>query len=299
MAKKEDQNLGIPDFIEVLGLVLLGAGTFLGSNYFFGGNLAVAIPTTLVIILLMAGLVYVLKILKRAERNQETKKIGEVLIFILLFIPIALGSFIFFTHFLNIEFVAKDNIKTELVGDANKISLIFKNYEKHVEDDVLVNYEADLYTDYNAGKIDSEEAVKDKLKIQKGILLPPEFYLAQEHADSANATLVGEIKAWNPITIPYTVDEIPKRVEIEQEWFANELLGLEKLEEKPFIFDFDKEIVLERITKFNSKNINWIYTIIAFLFIYIMILWPYIATSRSAKVNVKRVKRRKTIGGEL
>lgn len=310
---KKDFKIGVPDVLQILGLSVLGIGIFFGSNYYFLGNLMFSIPFTLGFLLLLFGVVNIITKLKKADKDQQLKKTAELVILILGYGTLSVLSFYPYSHFFNIEFNEKKELKSKFMSEAKNISYVFDLYEVYVSDEIIEPYRLKLTTELNEGtnkNIKSHEDIETFVKIQNSIFYPGDDNNAPiakeiEEAKNSKAFYEKEIDSWSPFTIISTLQEIPTKVSENLEYINS--LGLKKNGEpsdlkanNPFNYDYDIDDEVEStIVSFNDfkiKNVSWIIVLPTLLLLHFLILLPYINAKRHRYNPVSKRKESEMTG---
>ena len=306
------------EYIHLAGLILLSLCLFIGILYWQNGSFQLTIPATLIFFGAFYGVVFILVKLKNAKKNPSQMKKWEYLVFILGYGALALGSMIFFSHFMDYQFNRKAEVSKSGMAKMEAIETLFENYETHVNDKtklygtIIKNHkknktrkgrkEAELfYEANNLGKSvftgNLEEDINNlkgdfKLKLRQGFGEWKES--ARRFVASGRAAFGGV----NPVKLPSIYQDADANYLKWSGMMVENSSSLPFGEKNPFLpqsISTDDNI---QFTKLDSSKIFNPFTLIAFLILNTMILWPYLFASRSDMADADGGSGEK-LGGEL
>jgi hypothetical protein len=128
MTLKEERIKNVLVFLQGISLFIILVGLFLGTLYAFGGNLFIAIPISVILVLAIYFFLDHLIGLKM-ERKRGGFSIGAKAA-IALFILVSIPSTIFIIHALNVELLEKDQIQQSAKNKLDEIQKLKINFEK-------------------------------------------------------------------------------------------------------------------------------------------------------------------------
>lgn len=116
---------------QVLGILAVFFSCFLGLNYMTKGNIILSSIGSFVIILVLFGSVYLM--MQGKERKDNEGITAKELLAFILYGVFAVGSFFVIRHFINVDYLLKDDIKTISINKLDENEEMFKQYEEQVE----------------------------------------------------------------------------------------------------------------------------------------------------------------------
>jgi len=296
---KQNDTIRIKDIIQAFGLLLLGLACFLSFMFINKGSMELSIPMTLVLLAALFGTVFLLVRLKSTKKDQSQMKMWEYIVLLVIYIGfLGLGSLYVFTHFMNLEFVQRQevvdqsNVYLEKMEDVlneydSHIDIVSQEYEREMDsavkktkdliafknkyeiDDLKANNKEQYIEAFEDGLYDEFESVKDK---------------AMKYINAAKSNIT---ERWNPLKVPSTYYDLP----IQLESIKDELVKLSTISkrgaEDPFKYDLENLTIKDLSNpKLYFGETNWLLTLLLFLILQIMILWPYLFASRSSKMKI-------------
>ena len=173
----KQQNFLFVDLVSSIFLLVILIGNFMGLLYITDGNLVISILGSMFLVICYFFVVQLLK--NNKELMMKNNFLHGSILFWVFFLVLAYVSFGLMSHFINIEYNCKEQIKKEATEKIKLVDSIAVAYKKRSKEDVL-NFEAQLKTKltvYKATKSNSikNELVQDPYKVDAGILNTPEF----------------------------------------------------------------------------------------------------------------------------
>ena len=173
----KQQNFLFVDLISSIFLLVILIGNFMGLLYITDGNLVISILGSMFLVICYFFVVQLLK--SNKEEMVKNNFLHRSLLFWVFFLMLGYASFFLMSHFINIEYNCKEQIKKEATAKIKLVDSIASAYKKRSKDDVL-NFEAQLKTKltlYKSTKniVIKNELVQDPYKVDAGVLINPEF----------------------------------------------------------------------------------------------------------------------------
>lgn len=156
----KQQNFLFVDIVSSIFLLVILIGNFMGLLYITDGNFVVSILGSLFLVICYFFVVQLLK--KNKEEMLKNNFLHGSLLFWAFFIALGYVSFYLMSHFINIEYNCKQEIKTEATSKITIVDSIASVYKKRAKDDVQ-NFEAELKTKLTQYKASKSSALKNQL----------------------------------------------------------------------------------------------------------------------------------------
>lgn len=305
----KQSNFSLADALTVVTALGFGFMCFLGKNFFTLGNTTESIIWSVIITVLLAGLAFIAKLLKRTNRNFKTCFILEIFVIIIFTSLMAFFTYTLFPHFFSVS-ENKSEVRAKIKASITQAETMFTEYEKYVENRKN-NYKGSLETavatkesnsqDYKAygfeqGAIPDETQLKNKMFSINADLYPTTYSdpvnnnglkeVATSWLSSARQTM----NSWNPISVVKVVNEIEKN---SKDWL-DQLVRYSKVREKgepenlqnfPYILNFTD--VKSHFTKKGEP------TLISYglaIGAYLLMLLSYFISKRSSKTIIGTTK---------
>jgi hypothetical protein len=301
-------NLTISKGIQYIGLFIMWAIIGIGMLYWTKGSFTYPIPGASVLVFALWGTVYVLKKLQSEEKNQRRNRMIEILVLILGYGGLSALTILFFSHIMDLTISKKEELRNSGKQKMENISTLFDEYQKHVTS-VSNKYKVDIENNNDRNRRNTERIqflddnnieesqLNESKKLQKKFRMKLfQGYKSmkkemESFVDGGNAAFQGNftpIRTYNDADLKYD------NWKTELITMSNALPYGAKQTFKPT--EVNSETIDMSALSFNKiKNLQ---TLISFLFVNIMILWPYLFGERSriARVDGKSGSR---TGGEL
>jgi hypothetical protein len=184
----KQQNFLFVDLVSSIFLLILLIGNFLGLLYITEGNIVISMLGSMFLIVCYFFVIQLLK--KNKEEMLKRKYFHRSLLFWVFFIMLGSASFFLMSHFINVEYNCKEQIKSEATEKIKLVDSIAAVYKKRAKDDVD-NFGADLKNKLTRFKATNDKIVRNQLTlapylIGEQVLNNPSFINVDE---IANATV--------------------------------------------------------------------------------------------------------------
>jgi hypothetical protein len=156
----KQQNYLFVDIISSFFLLLILIGNFMGLLYISDGNIALSLLGSLVLVICYYFAVEQLQ--KNKEAMYKKNFLHPSMIFWLFFFVLSYVSFNLTTHFINVEYNCKNQIKAEANAKLNLVDSLVLVYKKRANEDIQ-NYDAKLDSMLQTYKKDSNSALRNQL----------------------------------------------------------------------------------------------------------------------------------------
>ncbi|MDR2384614.1 MAG: hypothetical protein LBD80_02965 [Tannerella sp.] len=215
-------KFSLADDLTLLAALSFGYVCFLGANFFTLGNTKQSIILAVIIAVLLEGLAFGVKLLKRTSRNFKSCFIWEIVL-LAAFVGLA---FIFanspFPHYFTVS-GKKAEIQSKLLASITQAENMFDEYESYAENRKSI-YKSKLRSVAAAKNVNPKEYAKcfenngvaDETQIENKIFavnanLFPSNYEAMQEVDSKwLADARRTVESWKPIGIVAVVNEVEK-----------------------------------------------------------------------------------------
>jgi hypothetical protein len=295
-----NNNIGVKDIIQLIGLIALGAACFMGATYQRG--LVFGIIIALGIILAAYGIVFLLVKLKQAKQDQAQMKVIEYLLLIFGYGTIICISGFFALHYTTIETIKKEQIRQESTASINEIVTIREEYGKYVDSTEKI-YKTKIENGFTQMNRDKNSSILDKIKrIEKNESIDYNInkkisevrnQLGDENViRKADQDLKNGLESINSMDI-LSISDVLNNLQTKKENYLNSLIENSRLfveknendnvaEEFKYVMQYTENLSDRLHFNWNSdfKNAAWEITIPVLLIIHLMILWVYFFSSR-------------------
>ena len=147
-------KFSLADLLTVLGTLGFGFFCFLSLNFLTLGDTTLSIIWAVIISLILGGLAFGVKLVKRTSRNFKTFIIWEwVLIF--LFVVVAFFAIFPFSHYFVVT-AQKENIQNKVVSNITQAEGLFIAYESYADNRLNI-YKSRLNSIVAAKRVNPEE----------------------------------------------------------------------------------------------------------------------------------------------
>ena len=182
----KQQNFLFVDLVSSIFLLVILIGNFMGLLYITDGSLVISILGSMFLVICYFFVVHLLK--NNKEVMMKHNFLHGSTLFWLFFLILGYGSFFLMSHFINIEYNCKEQIKKEATSKIRLVDSLAAAYKKRSKDDVL-NFEAQLKTKLTIYKSTKSKTIKNELledpyKVDAGILINPQFINVDEVASA-------------------------------------------------------------------------------------------------------------------
>lgn len=285
-------KFSLADLLTVLGTLGFGFFCFLSVNFLTLGDTTTSIIWAVTISLILGGLAFGVKLLKRTSRNFKTFIIWEwVLIF--LFIVVAFFAIFPFSHYFVVS-AQKADIQKKVVSNITQAEGLFTAYEGYTENRLNI-YESRLNSIVAAKRVNPEEykdfgfveGTDDKTQVENKMFslkaqLYPSNYLEMKQIDSTwLSDAESKVTSWSPTGIVKVVNTL--KVEISS--WNEQLKSFSSFRAKgETATDFDFPLSFDDVSSiFNQRtNPNPLALIIGIAF-YILMFLSYFITKRHTR----------------
>ena len=282
-------KFSLADLLTVLASIGFGFFCFLSFNFLTMGETNKSILLAVAFALILGGLAFGAKLLKRTDRNFKTCIIGEwVLLF--LFVVVAIFAIKPFSHYFVVS-SQKEDIQKEVIANIEQAEGMYNDY-KNYADNRLKIYESKLNSVVMAKRTNPTEyqeygfveGTEDKAQIENKIFtLRAKLYPSNyEELSTANVEWMNKAKStvdgWKPIGL---VDVIKVAKDNLTKW-KNDLIeysGFRANGEIAENFEYPLSLndVTEKMTQLNSPNgVSVLYSV----GLCILMIVSYIVTKR-------------------
>ncbi len=315
--EQNSSKIQLKDILELLGIIGMGVITFIAATFFWEGSLYISIPIAIVMMVALAGIVYLLVGIKSAKRVVTGKQMLEYLL-VFVYTALALVSLVFVIHFFNVQMNIKDKMQVAGKEKVEGISTLFNRFDEYIvarQDE----YKAYIDRDIREGKYANEnppvtsrssDREKDDLIGEKLIFmkekLNDEISVDRAEAEKFVSEALRTIDHWNP----FKISTLFKTVDVKLNAYASRLTEACSVhphtENNPFKYKVDDaldmyefEEGLTALKTLNTHDANWIVDVLAWLILHFLILFPYLFTVRDSSdivglkkdSNVKEAKK--------
>ncbi|MDR1170753.1 MAG: hypothetical protein LBK97_07975 [Prevotellaceae bacterium] len=281
-------KFSLADLLTVLGTLGFGFFCFLSLNFISLGETVPSIIYAVAIAMILGGLAFGAKTLKKTSRNFKTCIIWEwILLF--LFAAVALIAIIPFSHYFTVA-EQKSEIQQQLTASIEQAERMFTGYEDYANKRLGIYRDrlnsiveakktnSGKYNDIFEGNKDDKEQVKTKMNIFRKQLYSPD-YEAMRLKDSVwIASAKAIIANWKPIGIVNVIKTIENRVSSRRDelrQFSTVRAQGEEAKDFEYLFTFDD--VTGKITELDSPAALAIAVVAG---LYALMLLSYFITKR-------------------
>ena len=307
---KQDNFLFV-DLVSSIFLLVLMLGNMMGLLYMTEGNFPISLLISLFIVVCYYFIVQMLK--KNKEYMANNSYMVPSSLFFFVFLLFGLASFVFMSHFLNIELNAKPVIKKEAEEKIEKVTQLGDIYKQRSNEDLL-NYEGELTGKLKSYKVTNSNQLRNELslepyKIDEQVLAAPQFisvpdvvnsklqpYRLKVEADkkSINGIMKGSanykstFENWDRISLMSEYKNLNKYV-IDSYAKVNEKIEALPLNNAPIVLNMDThQLPLNNPLELNKLyKPNYLIPALIVLLTHLFILIPFFTHKVRVYVNSK------------
>lgn len=264
----KQKNYTFVDIVSLVFLLVLLFSNFLALLYITQGNLVFSFIGSAFLCVLYFFVIEQMRKNKEALIRQGYKHFS--LLFIGFFLILTFVSFIFMSHFINVEFNAKKQVQEEAVAKINLVQSFIAEYENRSKTD-LQNLESNLAQKMAPALVISEITPYAKKTEDAKKYLEKEL---TQNNDKFNKVF----QNWKRLSVMQTYTNLNNYVENSLK-VVNEKLAELPLDKSPIVLqDFDKNTLpLNSPTQLNTKfKPNYILSFIVILVVHLGLLLSYI-----------------------
>ena len=137
----KQQNFLFVDLVSSIFLLVILIGNFMGLLYISGGSIPYSALGSIFLVICYFFVVQLLK--KNKELMMKKNFLHGSILFWVFFLMLGFVSFFLMTHFINVEYNCKDQIKKEATRKIKLVDSLAAEYKKRSKEDVLT-FEAEL-----------------------------------------------------------------------------------------------------------------------------------------------------------
>ena len=289
----------LADVLTVLSAVAFGFVCFLGSNFYTLGDTKKSLILAVIITILLGGLAFLAKFLKRVQGNFKTSFILEVVVLILF-----TGLMIYFTYSPFSHYFAvsdkKEEIQDQLSNNITQAQNMFTDYEGYANTRMSVYYSTlnsvielknpDEYSIYGF----EDKEVSDETQIKNKMLYIHSDLFPSNYSDTTSNNGIKQIATewladgqkkvtdWTPIGLVGVVNDI----EDKSLGWQNDLVGYSSIKET----GEDRSLYSSTLS-FNDVKANFTtlgkptpLSIVLGIITWVLMLLSWFITKRSSKV---------------
>ena len=285
-------KFSLADLMTVLSTVTFGFFCFLSLNFLSLGETVPSIMWSAVIALILGGLAFGAKLLKKTSINFKTCIISEG-IFLLLFAIIAILAIVPFSHYFSVS-TKKEDIQQKLSANISKADSLFTKYES-LANSRLFFYKATLSSVVNnkggapnkyhlqfgfVDGIDDKIQIDHKVLILKTKLYPPNYQNMKQVDSTWLSNAKNTIEEWRPIGVVNLVNTIETNV---TSW-KNILIQNYSFKVDGASGDFDYPVSFQNTRdEFVSKSSPTMLSVLYAIGLYLLMLMSYFITKRHTR----------------
>ena len=212
-------KFSLADLLTVLGTLGFGFFCFLSVNFLTLGDTTLSIIWAVIISLILGGLAFGVKLVKRTSRNFKTFIIWEwVLIF--LFVVVAFFAIFPFSHYFVVT-AQKENIQNKVVSNITQAEGLFIAYESYADNRLNI-YKSRLNSIVAAKRVNPEEyknfgfvegtddntQVENKMFSLKAQLYPSNYSEMKQIDSDWLSDAKDKVTSWSPTGIVKVVNTL-------------------------------------------------------------------------------------------
>lgn len=280
-------KFSLADLLTVLASIGFGFFCFLSFNFLTMGETKKSILFAIAFALILGGLAYGAKLLKRTDRNFKTCLICEW-VFLLLFVVVAIFAIKPFSHYFVVS-SQKDEIQKEVIANIEQAEEMYNDYKKYADNRLMI-YESKLNSVVMAKRTNPseykeygfEEGTEDKTQVENKLFTLKAKLYPSNYDDVALAnvewmkTAKSTVNGWKPIGL---VDVIKAVKENLTNW-KNDLTQYSEFRADGEVAeDFDHPLSFNDVTGKMTQlsGTNWVAILFAIV-LYIIMLFSYFIT---------------------
>jgi hypothetical protein len=288
-------KFSLADLLTVLGTMGFGFFCFLSFNFLSMGEIVPSSVSAVIIALILGGLAFGIKLLKRTSRNFKTFIIWEGIL-LLVFVILAYVAVFPFSHYFAVS-DQKAEIQQKISSDITQAEGMFAEYESY-SNKRLYNYENRLksiieayergaivkeYRDYGfIDGTDNNTQIENKVFTLKAQLYPSNYEEMKLVDSNWLADSKVKIKNWSPTGIVKVINT----VEIEITSWKNQLKGYSAFRaqgENANDFDYPPLTFNNTTHYFTERSNPTVFSIGYSLGLYVLLLLSYFITKRHTR----------------
>lgn len=158
----KQQNFLFVDIISSIFLLIILIGDFMGLLYITDGNLVISMLGSMFLVVCYFFVVQLLK--KNKELMYKKNFLHPSAIFWIFFLVLGFVSFNLMSHFINVEYNCKNEIKKEATTKIKLVDSIATIYKKRSREDIQ-NFEAELKSNLTNYKNSKSNTLRNKLRL--------------------------------------------------------------------------------------------------------------------------------------
>jgi hypothetical protein len=158
----KQQNFLFVDIISSIFLLIILIGNFMGLLYITDGNLVISMLGSMFLVVCYFFVVQLLK--KNKELMYKKNFLHPSAIFWIFFLVLGFVSFNLMSHFINVEYNCKNEIKKEATTKIKLVDSIATIYKKRSREDIQ-NFEAELKSNLTNYKNSKSNTLRNKLRL--------------------------------------------------------------------------------------------------------------------------------------
>jgi amino acid transporter len=296
----KQQNFLFVDLISSIFLLILLIGNFLGLLYILDGSLPFSILVSMFIVICYY---FVIEMLKRNKQLMyKNNFLHPSSVFGILFFVLSIISFYLMTHFINIEYNCKEQIKNEATDKIKLVENLVIEYKIRANKDIQ-NFESELKTklsDYKSNPTNSlrNSLIKPPYNLNFTVVSNPNGINVNQVANAkvnpyqiqidntilnldntistSNKKFLSVFDNWNRLSIGETYIKLNKYVEDNLKTINSKIAEL-PLDKSEIKIDYNKnQLPLNSPKKLNLKYPpNYLFPTLIIILIHIFILIPF------------------------
>lgn len=158
----KQQNFLFVDIISSIFLLIILIGNFMGLLYISDGSIPLSLLGSMFLVVCYFFTIQQLK--KNKEVMFRKNFLHASLVFWLFFLMLSIVSFNLMSHFINIEYNCKDQIRIEASTKIKLVDSIAEVYKKRAKEDIQ-NFEAELKSNLTDYKNSKSSTLRNKLRL--------------------------------------------------------------------------------------------------------------------------------------
>jgi hypothetical protein len=285
-------KFSLADLLTVLGTLGFGFFCFLSVNFLTLGETTLSITWAVIISLILGGLAFGVKIVKRTSRNFKTFIIWEwVLIF--LFVVVAFLSLFPFSHYFVVS-AQKENIQNKVVSNITQAEGLFLAYENYADKRLNI-YKRRLNSIVAAKRVNPEEyknfgfvegtddntQVENKMFSLKAQLYPSNYSKMKQIDLAWLSDAKDKVTSWSPTGVVKVVNTLKVEISSWNEQLKSYSSFRAKDETPP---DFDPRLSFDDVSGiFNKNSKPTLLSLSIGIGLFVLLLLSYLITRRHSK----------------
>jgi hypothetical protein len=285
-------KFSLADLLTVLGTLGFGFFSFLGVNFLSLGNTSLSIIWAVIISLILGGLAFGVKLVKRTNRNFKTFIVLEWVLFF-LFVVVGFYALFPFSHYFVVT-SQNEHIQNKVVSNITQAEGLFLAYERYADERLNI-YIKRLNSIVAAKEVNPEEyinfgfveGIDDNTQVENKLFslkaqLYPSNYSAMKQIDSVwLADAKDQVTSWSPTGIVKIVNIL----EIELSSWNEQLKSFSSFRAKgETATDFEFPLSFDDVSGIFSNNSKP--TLLSFsigIGLFLLLFLSYLITRRHSK----------------